>query len=140
MLQIYNTSAKNVGYARDIIDVSSITRYVFKRSCQIRLSLERALKQKTVWLALLALASVTASAGAADLSAEGTSSESSGASETKDPPKFWVDTGFGGSNYRWLGGFAAITYAPFSGGMDESGPRFRIDSGYGSFYYYTPTH
>jgi hypothetical protein len=94
------------------------------------------LKQKTVWLSLFALASVIASAEAADLSAQGTSSESSGATEAKDPPKFWVDTGVGGSNYRWIGGFAAITYAPFSGGMDESGPRVRIDSGYGSFYYY----
>ncbi len=95
------------------------------------------MKQKTVWLAPFALASVIASAEAADLSAEkGTSSESSEVSETKDPPKFWVDTGVGGSNYRWIGGFAAITYAPFSGGMDESGPRFRIESAYGSFYYF----
>ena len=56
--------------------------------------------------------------------------------EPKDPPKFWVDTGVGGSNSRWIGGFAAVTYAPFTGGMDELGPRIRIDSGYGSFYYY----
>ena len=90
---------------------------------------------------LLALAPVLGSAEAADLPADKvTSSESSETSETKDPPKdppkFWIDTGIGGSNYRWIGGFAAITYAPFSGGMDELGPRFRIDSGYGGFYYF----
>ncbi len=99
------------------------------------------MKKKTVWLMLLALAPVLGSAEAADLPADKvTSSESSETSETKDPPKdppkFWIDTGIGGSNYRWIGGFAAITYAPFSGGMDESGPRFRIDSGYGGFYYF----
>ena len=99
------------------------------------------MKKKTVWLMLLALTPVIASAEASDLPADKvTSSESSEASETKDPPKdppkFWIDTGIGGSNYRWIGGFAAITYAPFSGGMDELGPRFRIDSGYGGFYYF----
>ena len=95
------------------------------------------MKQKTVWLALFALASVIAAAEAADLSAEqGTSSELSEPSETKEPPRFSVDAGFGGSNYRWLGGFAAVTYAPFTGGLDQSGPRFRLDSGYGSFYYF----
>ena len=90
---------------------------------------------------LLALTPVIASAEASDLPADKvTSSELSEASDTKDPPKdppkFWIDTGIGGSNYRWIGGFAAVTYAPFAGGMDESGPRFRIDGGYGGFYYF----
>ena len=76
---------------------------------------------------LLALAPVLGSAEAADLPADKvTSSELSETSETEDSakgflPKFWIDTGIGGSNYRWIGGFAAITYAPFSGGMRRVG-------------------